>query len=58
MKIDLNEALRSYIDQPVPLGMEARILSRCRRRSWRWPVMAFATAAGRWRLNFPCPRSW
>lgn len=44
MKIDIDEALRSYVDEPVPWGMEARILSRCRRRVWIWPVFGLTAA--------------
>jgi hypothetical protein len=41
-----DEVLREYVAQPVPLGMEARILARCRRRVWwRRPVVGLALAA-------------
>jgi hypothetical protein len=44
MRVDLDEALRSYVDRPVPLGMEARILARCRRRSWQWQILGLVAA--------------
>ena len=44
MKIDLDEALRAYVDQPAPVGMEARVLRRVRRRIWHWPVMGLVAA--------------
>jgi len=41
--MNLDDALREYVGRPVPLGMEERILIRCRRTMWwRWPVLAFA----------------
>ena len=46
MKVDLDEALRGYVDVTVPLGMEARILARCARRPWKWPVLGLAACLG------------
>jgi hypothetical protein len=33
MNIDLDNALRAYADPPVPLGIEARVISRIRQRT-------------------------
>jgi hypothetical protein len=44
VKIDLEEALRAYVDEPAPVGMEARILRRVRRRTWHWPAMGLVAA--------------
>jgi hypothetical protein len=44
VKIDLDEALRSYVDHPLPPGMERRILRRVGRRRWRWPVLSLVAA--------------
>ncbi len=43
--MNLDEALRGYVERPVPRGLEERILTRCRRRwSWRWPAMTLVAA--------------
>lgn len=60
MKIDIDEALRAYVDRPVPLGLEGRILRRVQRRVWVWPALGFAAAAccatGLWMVRAPVVR--
>jgi hypothetical protein len=44
--VNIDDALREYVSRPVPLGMEERILIRCRPTTWwRWPVLALAACA-------------
>jgi hypothetical protein len=45
VKIDLDEALKAYVDRPLPQGLERRILRRVQRPAWQWPAVAAALAA-------------
>lgn len=40
--MNIEEALKLYVDRQPPAGMEARILRRVHRPSWRWPALAVA----------------
>jgi len=40
--VNIEEALKVYLDCQPPAGMDARILRRVHRHNWRWPGLALA----------------
>jgi len=43
--VNIDQALKIYVDLRPPEGMEVRILRRVHRPNWRWPALALAAAA-------------